>query len=111
LRLPFFPSRAGVRMSGNWQAGDLALCVKGGWKNADGPNAGLPDDPPRKGEILAVAAVQLFGDDVFLRFGPPRFCLEDCWHALKFRKIHPLTEEEHRQALTDLDVPVPEVVS
>lgn len=99
-------------MSGgeNWQVGDLALCIKDGWTASPDSAPGMPDEMPRKGEILTVADIAVFAGEVFLRFGPPRFSLQDCWHAPKFRRISPLTDSEHRQALAEIER-VREVVS
>jgi len=92
-------------MSEDWQAGDLALCVRDDWQRDDG----LPEVPgrvhPRSGGIYTVDVVHVPCDDcgavylVLAGFVP-------AYHADNFRRIAPLTNEEHRKALADLDLPV-----
>lgn len=103
--------------SDNWQAGDLALCVKGGRRSDFKPN--FPDSRyPKSGRIYTVEAVGVstfrgMGKNaLWLVDGPLNHSTEDgvtieesCWPAERFRKINPLTDEEieefRRERLVD----------
>lgn len=92
-------------MADDWQPGDLALAIeanpdpagnfhiyKGSFYNV---MRVLPD---AEGEVIDNA-----DEDVFLALeeDPERF--SRCWAAESFRKVPPLTEEEKREALRDLE--------
>lgn len=93
--------------NGDWQAGDLALCVAITHPRFKGRSAIL-----RIGAIYTVAepfwseAMDMAGL-VLVEVSPN---LERGFPADCFRKITPLTPEEHRQAIAELARPV-EVVS
>lgn len=94
-------------MNEDWQVGDLALCVK-----AADPVESC--DPP-VGSIQTVEWVWMGVEDLHtgevgdaLDFvGVPRRPGDVAYDADRFRRIPPLTDEEHRQALEDLRVPEP----
>lgn len=99
-------------MSDVWLAGDLALCVNDrfNWPQPHGTTR------PKSGCVYKVAAVsmELFRSGrpalaLHLENGPNNrrtiggaVCFEPVWNARRFRKIHPLTPEEHRQAIVEL---------
>lgn len=95
-------------MNDDWQAGDLALCVRGGIFG----RAHSPEYPrPKSGKIYLVEGAGMV--DPPFNFNGERFGLwlkdapfninnERVWDARRFRKIRPLSEEEHREAIEEL---------
>lgn len=79
---------------GDWQVGDLALCV-----NSDWGWAAEPCDP-QSGAILTVSALDNTPGDYGLWFDGIDSC--DSYAVEYFRKIHPLTPEEHLEAIREL---------
>lgn len=94
-------------MADDWQAGDLALCVKvGTWYD----QAGAPElDAPKPGHFYRVDWVTSDETATYLIFDAWPFCF---WHAPKFRKIRPHTPDaEDLRTIAMLGTaPVPEVV-
>ncbi|SLK03951.1 hypothetical protein [Novosphingobium mathurense] len=95
----------------NWQPGDLALCVRNGFKMCrTGPIAPDALQIP-VGSVQIVSGVFEAIDEVyraegvlFLKFrGSASTKQYDC---RGFRKIHPLTDEERESFLADLPEPV-----
>ena len=89
-------------MSDDWQVGDLALCVDDGPDKCDGREC----DPAylhglRIGRVFTVTHV------VFCKkTGALGICNVNeviGGHALRFRKIRPLSEEEKREAMRELE--------
>jgi hypothetical protein len=86
-------------MSGDdWQAGDLALCVRGGYIS------GPPGPSPVAGAVYSVTGVTMENfwesdgsdtEDVALWFedAPPNERGDKCWWAGRFRKIRPHTPD------------------
>ena len=87
-------------MADDWQVGDLALCVD---------DTNLRKGLIRKGGVYRVNDL-CHGEHV--RFGPQIALYFDgvddiMGHAaIRFRKIKPLTEEERRSFVAELDCPV-----
>lgn len=86
----------------DWQIGDLALCVK----HADmmGQKTGAYQNGPIVGSVYTVSGVRDFpeaaytGDTTGLRISGFTGFL---WAGF-FRKIHPLSDEEHRECIVEL---------
>jgi len=97
----------------DWQAGDLALCVKGGC-HPDEKHL-PPVDFPIAGKIYTVEwagkcrFVSGFGLALGLVDGPPNVTKDRVWNASRFRKIRPhAPDEEDRETielLTGVKVP------
>jgi hypothetical protein len=95
----------------DWQAGDLALCLRiGGWFKI---GSGIPGDyswMPRAGRIYTVDFVRVMENGsvglVLQGVRNPVSKARTSWAAVAFKKITPPTDEEERRLLTDLDEPV-----
>jgi hypothetical protein len=103
-------------MSEDWKSGDLAMCVKGGRILPNAPEH--EDSYPVAGRIYTVESVSLVRFAVGVH---PALTLRDgplnrrgnggvlqrgaVWPALRFCKIHPLTNEEHNCFIADLQEP------
>lgn len=91
-------------MSG-WQVNDLALSLEGEWYDADGfPLITFPTSGPRQGQVLTVAGIASVDVDGVDRLG---LVFEewagDVFDASCFRRIPPLSEEERRKALAEIE--------
>ena len=91
-------------MSGgdDWASGDLALCVR------VNEHIDPRSDRPRPGGVYLVSGVVRAAGKVGLQFSALRSARAG-YLATCFKRIAPLTDEEQRRALEDLDVPAPVV--
>lgn len=90
-------------MSDDWQVGDLALCVKRGhWYDAVGNThnpvmrAGMVLTVRRVGKAIGCPGLALWFEGVDDHVAPAGF------GAIRFRKIRPLSDEEHRACIVEL---------
>lgn len=85
-------------MAENWRSGDLAICVRGG--RIDPGHSG---PFPRSGAVYRVLDSYVYGLRgvwLLLDGAPDNHDLDGTnrgpqWHSRRFRKIHPLSIEEH----------------
>lgn len=92
-------------MSWDWKPGDLAMCVS--IRLAHRP---LPSEILKVGRIYTVNDVRWSDKEQCLALGldEARSRGKDgMWHAILFRKIDPLTDEERDSFLADLKMPAP----
>ena len=98
-------------MADDWQVGDLALCVSDGWVHTIkvGGDTGFR---PRVGSVHQVVEVASSADKrhshwpagiLALAFPPSPHAF---FNVIFFRKIRPLTDEERRSFVAELDCPV-----
>lgn len=93
-------------MSGGWEVGDLALCIKVGAWSLDGAG-------PATGSVCRVSAIDRNSDDGFLYLGfeewPDSPWGADRFRASRFRKITPPKADEFDREVIDLMLgkPVP----
>lgn len=83
----------------NWQIGDTALCVKAS-EHLHGQRSHAIQPAPRAGSIHTVSEVKDFPEQFMLGLRIPGF--KGFLGATMFRKIHPLSETDHRNAIIEL---------
>lgn len=89
-------------MADDWKPGDLALCVD----DSDHPDDVQTGWNAIKGAIYTVSAVEIWPCGTYLHLAEDPVPYDDsAWDAIRFRKIHPLTDEEREGFLADLKLP------
>lgn len=93
-------------MAEDWQVGDLALCVQGGFGGLsafklDGIWYRESYSKVVSGRIYTVRAIKMADNNLGLGFDE----VDGPWRADRFRKIRPLSDEERDSFMADLRVP------
>lgn len=86
-------------MNGEWQAGDLAVCIVDRWCPCGRGDCRINAVAPKKEELLRVDQVVISNDHCFLHFR--RKGDMNAWSHVAFRKVKPDTEPAADEAWVD----------